>query len=52
MHVPDLKIKYAKKDSKMYNYKKNPFTYKLRMGRNLRLEKYISIEEGLRKLIL
>ena len=36
----------------MYNYKKNPFTYKLRTGKNLRLKKYISIDEGLKKLIL
>ena len=51
-YVPGLKIKYAKKDTKMYNYKKNPFTYKLRAGKNLRLKKYISIDEGLKKLIL
>ena len=33
----------------MYNYKKNPFTYKLRAGKKLKLEKYISMEEGLKK---
>jgi len=51
-YIPGLKIKYAKKDAKMYNYKKNPFTYKLRTGKNLRLKKYISVDEGLKKLIL
>ena len=51
-YVPDIKIKYSKKDNKMYNYKKNPFTYKLRAGKKLKLEKYISMEEGLKKLIL
>ena len=34
-----------------YNYKLNPFTYKLRKGKSLRLKKYIDIEESLKKLI-
>ncbi len=51
-YVPEVKIKYSKKDNKMYNYKKNPFTYKLRAGKKLKLEKYISVEDGLKKLIL
>ena len=51
-YVPNLKIRYAKKDKKKYNYKKNPFTYKLRAGKILKLNNYISIEAGLKKLIL
>jgi UDP-glucose 4-epimerase len=51
-YVPNLKIRYAKKDKKKYNYKKNPFTYKLRVGKILKLNNYISIEAGLKKLIL
>lgn len=50
-YVPDLKIRYAKKDNKRYNYKRNPFTYKLRIGKRLKLEKYISIKDGLKKLL-
>ena len=50
-YVPDLKIRYAKKDNKRYNYKRNPFTYKLRTGKRLKLEKYISIKDGLKKLL-
>ena len=50
--IPDLKIRYAKKNQKKYNYTKNPFTYKLRKGKKLTLEKYLSIHKGLEKLIL
>ncbi len=49
--VPGLKINYAKKDQKKYNYKKNPFTYKLREGKNLRLKKYIPLKTGIKNLI-
>ncbi len=49
--VPKLKIHYAKKDNRKYNYKVNPFTYKLRKGKNFRLKKYISIKNGIFKLI-
>ena len=37
-YIPNLEIKYAKKDIKKYNYKKNPFTYKLRNGKKLKLQ--------------
>ncbi len=50
-NVPFLKIKYAKKDIRKYNYKVNPFTYKLREGKNLKLKKYVSLENGLKNLI-
>ncbi len=49
--VPKLKIHYAKKDNRKYNYKVNPFTYKLRKGKNFKLKKYISIKNGIFKLI-
>ena len=51
-YIPGLKIKYAKKDKKKYNYKKNPFTYKLRAGKSIKLSSYISLEEGIKKLIV
>lgn len=50
-YKPELKIIYAKKDKKMYNYKKNPFTYKLRPGQLFKLKKYISIKKGIKELI-
>ena len=51
-YVPKLKIKYSKKDNRKYNYKINPFTYKIREGKNLKLKKYISLDEGIKKLVL
>ena len=50
-HKPNLKVQYAKKDKKKYNYKKNPFTYKLREGKNLKLKRYIRLEQGIKNLI-
>jgi len=50
-YSPGLKISYAKKDRKMYNYKKNPFTYKLRKGKQLKIKRYISLEKGIKNLI-
>ena len=49
--VPKLKIYYAKKDNRKYNYKVNPFTYKLRKGKNFKLRKYINIKNGIFELI-
>jgi UDP-glucose 4-epimerase len=48
---PDLKIFYSKVDKKKYNYKVNPFTYKLRLGKKLKLKKYIQINEGIKSLL-
>ena len=48
---PDLKIFYLKVDKKKYNYKVNPFTYKLRLGKKLKLKKYIPINEGIKSLL-
>ena len=49
--IPKLKIFYSKYDNKIYNYKVNPFTYKLRKGKNLKLKKYINVQDGVNKLI-
>ena len=49
--IPNLRIYYSKYDKKMYNYKVNPFTYKLRKGKKIILNKYIDVETGLFKLI-
>ena len=49
--IPGTKISYSKKDNRKFNYKTNPFTYKLRKGREIKLRKYIDLEDGLNKLI-
>ena len=49
--MPFLKIHYSKFDKKLYNYKINPFTYHLRKGKNIKLKKYIKIENGIFELI-
>ena len=49
--IPKLKISFSKYDKKSYNYKVNPFTYSLRKGKNIKLKKYISVEDGISKLI-
>ncbi len=49
--LPNLKVQYSKYEKKKYNYKINPFTYKLRKGKNFKLKKYISIENGITDLL-
>jgi len=49
--IPGLKIIYSKSDKRKYNYKINPFTYKLRQGSVIKLKKYISLEQGIKELI-
>lgn len=50
-NIPDLKIKFSKVDKRKYNYKVNPFTYKLREGSTIKLRKYIGLEKGIKNLI-
>ena len=49
--LPNLKVQYSKYEKKKYNYKINPFTYKLRKGKNFKLKKYINIENGISELL-
>ncbi len=49
--LPETRIVYRKKDSLKYNYKVNPFSYKLRVGQNLNLNQYVKLEKGLKELI-
>lgn len=49
--IPKLKVIYSKSDNRKYNYKINPFTYKIRKGKNIKLDKYISIQSGIKKLL-
>ena len=50
-YIPKLKIYFTKSDNREYNYKTNPFTYKLREGKNIRLKKYINIKTAINKLV-
>ena len=49
--IPNLKVFYSKFDKKKYNYKINPFTYKLRKGKIIKLKRYINLENGIATLI-
>lgn len=49
--IPGLKIFYSKRDKRQYNYKINPFTYKLRKGKIIKLKKYINLENGISTLV-
>lgn len=51
LNIPDLKITFSKVDKRKYNYKVNPFTYKLREGSSVKLRKYVSLENGIKSLI-
>ena len=46
-----MDLKFSKKNSLTYNYILSPFTYKLRKGHSLKLNKYINFEKSLKKLI-
>lgn len=48
--VPKLKIIFIKR-KRLYNYKVNPFTYKLRKGKNIKLKRYINLKKSLKKLL-
>lgn len=50
-NVSNTKTIYALKDERKYNYKRDPFTYKIRNGKNFKLKKYISLDEGILNLI-
>ena len=51
MNVPGLKIVFSNLDKRKYNYKVNPFNYRLRKGSRVKLKKYISLEDGIKNLI-
>ena len=50
-NIPNLRIVFSKKDKRKYNYKINPFSYKLRMGSEIKLKKYISLKDGIKNLV-
>lgn len=50
-NLGNVKIYFRKKNSMIYNYKKSPFSYKLRKGKNLKLKKYEDLNVGIKKII-
>lgn len=50
-NLPGIKILY-RNTNRPYNYRVNPFTYNLRKGKNIRLKKYINLDQGIKNLIL
>ena len=50
-NLGNVKIYFRKKSSMIYNYKKSPFSYKLRKGKNLKLKKYEDLNVGIKKII-
>ncbi len=49
--IPGLKLEFSKKDNRKYNYKTNPFTYKIRSGDLFKLKRYTNLQKGISKLI-
>jgi len=50
-NLEKLDLRFSKKNHMIYNYKLSPFTYKLRKGRPIRLNKYTNFKESIKKLI-
>jgi len=50
-NIPSLKLKFSKVDNREFNYKVNPFSYKIREGKNFVKGKYISLDQGVKNLI-
>ena len=50
-NISGLNLRFSKKNYMMYNYKFNPFTYKLRKGKPIKLKKYMNLNDSIKKLI-
>ena len=50
-NIPNTKIIFRKKNKMKYNYVTTPFTYKLRKGKKVKLDNYISLEKGIKDII-
>lgn len=50
-NLGNVELYFKKKSSMMYNYKKSPFTYKLRKGKNLKLKNYENLNLGIKQII-
>ena len=49
--LPKTKIILRKKNKLIYNYKTNPFTYKINPGKIVKLKKYINLSTGIKEII-
>jgi len=50
-NVPSLKVKFSKIDNREFNYKVDPFSYKIREGKNFVKGKYLNLDQGIKNLI-
>ena len=50
-NLDNVKLHFEKKSSMIYNYKKSPFSYRLRKGKNLKLKKYENLELSIKEMI-
>tara|TARA_B100000886_G_C20425996_1_gene494017 strand:- start:4566 stop:5432 length:867 start_codon:yes stop_codon:yes gene_type:complete len=50
-NLGNVKLYFEKKSSMIYNYKKSPFSYRLRKGKNLKLKKYENLELSIKEMI-
>ena len=50
-NLSKLDLKFSKKNHMIYNYKLNPFSYRLRLGKSLKLKKYLNFNKSIKKLI-
>ena len=50
--LPNIKIILKKKNKMKYNYKNNPFTYKINPGKLVKLKKYIKLSDGIKSILL
>lgn len=49
--LPKTKLILRKKNKLIYNYKSNPFTYKINSGKVVKLKKYINLSSGIKEII-
>ena len=49
--LPKTKLILKKKNRLIYNYKSNPFTYKINSGKVVKLKKYINLSSGIKDII-
>jgi len=50
-NLGNVELCFKKKSSMIYNYKKSPFSYKLRKGKNLKLKKYENFKSSIKQMI-
>ena len=50
-NLGNVDLYFKKKSSLIYNYKRSPFSYKIRKGKNLKLKSYKNLKLGIKQII-